>query len=146
MKAGSSICRSPSMRMRSVSPSAAQAKRGLASRPAPSAPAALRKLRRSVFHLIMSFSPAVGGGALEGLLFLPARLERVMAVHHAVRRHPARLGGASLRQRSRAIGQRVWNSQPEGRRNTLGISPRMARSARRRRGSGTGSEAISVAV
>ena len=29
-----------------------------------------------------------------------------------------------LRQRSRAIGQRVWNSQPDGRRNTLGISPR----------------------
>ena len=43
-------------------------------------------------------------------------------------------------QRGWTIGQRVWNSQPEGRLNTLGISPLMARLARRWRGSGTGSD------
>ena len=98
-----------SMRMRSVSPSADQAKPGRIIAAAPSAPAAFRKLRRSVFHLIMSVSPVVGGSAQEGFPLLPARFEREMTAHHAVAGHgdrPAPRSGTDRARSRSACGTR----------------------------------------
>src|SRR5690606_25924135 len=89
MKAGSSTCMSPSIRMRSVSPSADHAKPGLSIAVAPSPPAILRNLRLSVSHLIMSVSPLVRGGFRSSLPFLPAVLEREMAANRPPSRHRA---------------------------------------------------------